>query len=240
MGDGWAAPTRSPASAAVRPAGRLLLWLAHCTPLPWARVASPTSAVRLSSSLGRAVMPLVCQHTGAYFGGRRRSWRPASWRPGKRGQGVALVLSGLTIATVIGVPLITAVGQGLPAGRAATLSFRPCIAATFPVALAAITFVFVLSGNRAPRVERCGVSSASAFRARAGCELVVSSVVVILLRAAFSSPSTLTIAPHATSRRPVSLGGASPAARGVRACGLTIWHHHRRLGLLDAGTPRAL
>ena len=31
--------------------------------------------------------------------------------PGKRGQGVALVLSGLTIATVIGVPVITAVGQ---------------------------------------------------------------------------------------------------------------------------------
>ena len=31
--------------------------------------------------------------------------------PGKRGQGVALVLSGLTIANVIGVPLITALGQ---------------------------------------------------------------------------------------------------------------------------------
>ncbi len=31
--------------------------------------------------------------------------------PGKRGQGVALVLSGLTIATVIGVPVLTAVGQ---------------------------------------------------------------------------------------------------------------------------------
>ncbi len=31
--------------------------------------------------------------------------------PGKRGQGVALVLAGLTIATVIGVPVLTAVGQ---------------------------------------------------------------------------------------------------------------------------------
>ena len=31
--------------------------------------------------------------------------------PGKRGQGVALVLSGLTIATVIGVPILTAIGQ---------------------------------------------------------------------------------------------------------------------------------
>ena len=31
--------------------------------------------------------------------------------PGKRGQGVALVLSGLTIANVVGVPLITWVGQ---------------------------------------------------------------------------------------------------------------------------------
>ena len=31
--------------------------------------------------------------------------------PGKRGQGVALVLAGLTVSTVIGVPIITAVGQ---------------------------------------------------------------------------------------------------------------------------------
>ncbi|QEO10873.1 MFS transporter [Protaetiibacter larvae] len=53
--------------------------------------------------------------------------------PGKRGQGVALVLSGLTIANVVGVPLITALGQN--AGwRAAYL----VVAAIFAAAVVAI------------------------------------------------------------------------------------------------------
>lgn len=53
--------------------------------------------------------------------------------PGKRGQGVALVLSGLTIATVIGVPVITAVGQAA--------GWRPAylmVAAIFALAALAI------------------------------------------------------------------------------------------------------
>ncbi len=49
--------------------------------------------------------------------------------PGKRGQGVALVLAGLTVSTVIGVPIITAVGQA--AGwRAAYLLVAAVFAAT--------------------------------------------------------------------------------------------------------------
>ena len=53
--------------------------------------------------------------------------------PGKRGQGVALVLSGLTIANVIGVPLITWVGQ-LHGWRIAYL----LVAAIFALAVLAI------------------------------------------------------------------------------------------------------
>ena len=53
--------------------------------------------------------------------------------PGKRGQGVALVLSGLTIANVIGVPLVTWVGQ-LHGWRIAYL----LVAAIFALAVLAI------------------------------------------------------------------------------------------------------
>jgi len=53
--------------------------------------------------------------------------------PGKRGQGVALVLSGLTIANVVGVPLITWVGQ-LAGWRVAYL----LVAAIFALATIAI------------------------------------------------------------------------------------------------------
>lgn len=53
--------------------------------------------------------------------------------PGKRGQGVALVLSGLTIANVVGVPLITWVGQ-LAGWRVAYL----VVAAIFALAVVAI------------------------------------------------------------------------------------------------------
>lgn len=47
---------------------------------------------------------------GAYFG-IAALVAASLMGPGKRGQGVALVLSGLTVANVIGVPLITALGQ---------------------------------------------------------------------------------------------------------------------------------
>jgi DHA1 family inner membrane transport protein len=50
--------------------------------------------------------------------------------PGKRGQGVALVMSGLTIANVIGVPSITLLGQ-VAGWRAAFFAVAAIFAATF-------------------------------------------------------------------------------------------------------------
>jgi DHA1 family inner membrane transport protein len=69
---------------------------------------------------------------GAYFG-IAALVASSLMGPGKRGQGVALVLSGLTIANVVGVPAITFLGQA--AGwRAAYL----VVAAVFALALVAI------------------------------------------------------------------------------------------------------
>lgn len=69
---------------------------------------------------------------GAYFG-IAALVAASLMGPGKRGQGVALVLSGLTVANVVGVPLITALGQ--QAGwRIAYLA----VAAIFAVAVVAI------------------------------------------------------------------------------------------------------
>jgi len=69
---------------------------------------------------------------GAYFG-IAALVAASLMGPGKRGQGVALVLSGLTVANVVGVPLITFLGQ--QAGwRIAYL----VVAAIFALALVAI------------------------------------------------------------------------------------------------------
>ena len=57
--------------------------------------------------------------------------------PGKRGRGVALVLSGLTIANVVGVPAITWLGQ-LAGWRIAYLAVAAIFAATFVAVLAAV------------------------------------------------------------------------------------------------------
>ncbi len=71
---------------------------------------------------------------GAYFG-IAALVAASLMGPGKRGQGVALVLSGLTVANVVGVPLITALGQS--AGwRAAYL----VVAAIFALSVLAIRF----------------------------------------------------------------------------------------------------
>lgn len=86
---------------------------------------------------------------GAYFG--IASLVAASLMgPGKRGQGVALVLSGLTIANVIGVPLITLLGQ--QAGwRTAYLAVSLIFAAT----AAAIWLVVPRQpGDRAATIRR--------------------------------------------------------------------------------------
>lgn len=70
--------------------------------------------------------------------------------PGKRGQGVALVLSGLTIANVIGVPTITWLGQ-VAGWRIAYLA----VAAVFVATFAAIWFaVPYQAGDPAATVRR--------------------------------------------------------------------------------------
>lgn len=72
---------------------------------------------------------------GAYFGVAALV-AASLMGPGKRGQGIALVLSGLTIANVIGVPAITFLGQN--AGwRAAYLT----VAAIFALTVVAIALV---------------------------------------------------------------------------------------------------
>jgi len=70
--------------------------------------------------------------------------------PGKRARGVALVLSGLTIANVVGVPAITWVGQN--AGwRAAYLVVTALFAATFLAVLAVVPWQ---AGNPAATMRR--------------------------------------------------------------------------------------
>ncbi|GAB3133130.1 MFS transporter [Marisediminicola antarctica] len=66
---------------------------------------------------------------GAYFGVAALV-AASIMGPGKRGQGVALVLSGLTIANVIGVPTITYLGQ-VTSWRIAYLAVAAIFAATF-------------------------------------------------------------------------------------------------------------
>lgn len=98
------APTIA-AFAARLPRKQLLLWLLVAFTLGTvASALAPTFPLVL---LARFVSALP---HGAYFG--IASLVAASLMgPGKRGQGVAFVLSGLTIANVIGVPFITWIGQ---------------------------------------------------------------------------------------------------------------------------------
>lgn len=70
--------------------------------------------------------------------------------PGNRGRGVAFVLSGLTIANVIGVPLITLLGQ-VAGWRIAYLAVAGIFAATL---LAIFAFVPASPGDRAATFRR--------------------------------------------------------------------------------------
>ncbi|WP_295125472.1 MFS transporter [uncultured Leifsonia sp.] len=98
------APTIA-AFAARWPRKKLLLWLLVAFTL--GTVASALAPTFQLVLLARFVSALP---HGAYFG--IASLVAASLMgPGKRGQGVAFVLSGLTIANVIGVPFITWIGQ---------------------------------------------------------------------------------------------------------------------------------
>ncbi|WP_435870856.1 MFS transporter [Leifsonia williamsii] len=98
------APTIA-AFAARLPRKQLLLWLVAAFTL--GTVASALAPTFPLVMVARFVSALP---HGAYFG--IASLVAASLMgPGKRGQGVAFVLSGLTIANVIGVPIITWIGQ---------------------------------------------------------------------------------------------------------------------------------
>ncbi|MGA0568850.1 MFS transporter [Rathayibacter sp. KR2-224] len=124
------APTIA-AAAARWPRKRLLLALLVTFTLGTVAAAlAPTFGLVL---LARFVAGLP---HGAYFG--IASLVAASLMgPGKRGRGVAFVLSGLTIANVVGVPAITWIGQ--QAGwRIAYLAVAAIFALTFVAVLAAV------------------------------------------------------------------------------------------------------
>lgn len=98
------APTIA-AFAARLPRRTLLLWLAAAFTI--ATLASAVLPTFESVLVARFIAALP---HGAYFGVAALVAADLMG-PGRRGQGVALVLSGLTVATVIGVPAITWVGQ---------------------------------------------------------------------------------------------------------------------------------
>lgn len=117
------APTIA-AVAARWPRKKLLLWL-----LVAFTVGTVASALAPTFQLVLLARFISALPHGAYFG--IASLVAATLMgPGKRGQGVAFVLSGLTIANVIGVPLITWLGQE-HGWRAAYLVVAGIFALTF-------------------------------------------------------------------------------------------------------------
>jgi DHA1 family inner membrane transport protein len=123
------APTIA-AFAARWPRKKLLLWLLVAFTV--GTVASALAPTFPLVMLARFVSALP---HGAYFG--IASLVAASLMgPGKRGRGVAFVLSGLTIANVIGVPTITWIGQH-SGWRIAYL----VVAAIFALTFAAVAFL---------------------------------------------------------------------------------------------------
>jgi DHA1 family inner membrane transport protein len=137
------APTIA-AFAARLPRKKLILWLLVAFTLGTvASALAPTFGLVL---LARFISGLP---HGAYFG--IASLVAASLMgPGKRGRGVAFVMSGLTIANIIGVPLITWLGQA-HGWRIAYLVVAAIFALTF-VAVAAL--VPWQEGNPASTLRR--------------------------------------------------------------------------------------
>lgn len=137
------APTIA-ALAARFPRKQLLLVL-----LAGITVATVASAVLPTFGLVLAARFVAGLPHGAYFG-IATLVAADLMGPGKRGRGVAFVLSGLTIANVIGVPLITVLGQA--AGwRAAYLAVAGIFALTF---LAVAAFVPLQPGDAAATFRR--------------------------------------------------------------------------------------
>ena len=126
------APTIAALSARF-PRKQLLLWL----------LVAFTLATLLSAVLPSFGLVLVARFVaglphGAYFG-IATLVAASLMGEGKRGRGVAIVLSGLTIANVIGVPLITLLGQN--AGwRVAYVAVAAIFALTFVAVAIAVPF----------------------------------------------------------------------------------------------------
>lgn len=130
------APTIA-AAAARWPRKQLLLALLAAFTL-----ATVASALLPSFGLVLAARFVAALPHGAYFG--IASLVAAELMgPGKRARGVAIVLSGLTIANVIGVPSITWLGQ-LAGWRIAYLAVAALFALTFVAVIIAVPFQ---SGN---------------------------------------------------------------------------------------------
>ncbi|HEX7834842.1 MAG TPA: MFS transporter [Pseudolysinimonas sp.] len=137
------APTIA-ALAARFPRRRLLLALAAAF-----TVGTVASALAPTFELVVVARFIAALPHGAYFGVAALV-AASLMGPGNRGRGVAFVLSGLTIANVVGVPLITLLGQS--AGwRIAYLAVAAIFAATF---LAILAFVPSQPGDPAATFRR--------------------------------------------------------------------------------------
>ena len=137
------APTIAALSARF-PRKQLLLWLLVAFTL-----ATVLSAVLPTFELVLAARFVAGLPHGAYFG-IATLVAASLMGEGKRGRGVAFVLSGLTIANVIGVPLITLLGQ--QAGwRVAYLAVASIFALTF---VAVAVSVPLQPGDRSATLRR--------------------------------------------------------------------------------------
>jgi DHA1 family inner membrane transport protein len=137
------APTIA-AAAAKWPRKRLLLALAA-----WFALGTLASALLPSFGLVLVARFVAALPHGAYFG--IASLVAASLMgPGKRARGVALVLSGLTIANVVGVPSITWLGQ-LAGWRVAYLAVAVIFVLTFLAIAAAVPWQ---AGDPAASIRR--------------------------------------------------------------------------------------
>jgi DHA1 family inner membrane transport protein len=137
------APTIAALSARF-PRKKLLLWLLVAFTL-----ATVLSAVLPTFGLVLAARFIAGLPHGAYFG-IATLVAASLMGEGRRGRGVAIVLAGLTIANVIGVPLITLLGQN--AGwRIAYLAVAAIFALTFVAVAVAVPFQ---AGDRTATLKR--------------------------------------------------------------------------------------
>jgi DHA1 family inner membrane transport protein len=123
---------------------KLLLWL-----LVAFTVCTVASAILPTFGLVLAARFLAGLPHGAYFGVAALI-AASLMGPGNRGKGIALVLAGLTIANVVGVPSITLLGQ-VAGWRVAYLA----VAAVFALTFVAVAFVVPMQpGNPQATLRR--------------------------------------------------------------------------------------